>query len=164
MNVGWYRLERGEHEEAESSFRNAVQQARTFGDARELGTCLLWLGAGARARGARPTARSWPSPSRSRASRGRLAARRRGGEEIAGIRYRARRSPLTPRTSAAGQRRPRTSAVASRDLEERRPQHEDGVEKVVIIGSGPAGWTAAIYAARANLNPLVLRGLPQHAA
>ena len=31
-------------------------------------------------------------------------------------------------------------------------------EKVIIVGSGPAAWSAAIYAARANLRPLVMEG------
>lgn len=32
------------------------------------------------------------------------------------------------------------------------------IERTVIIGSGPAGWSAAIYAARANLRPLLFEG------
>ena len=31
--------------------------------------------------------------------------------------------------------------------------------KLIIIGSGPAGWTAAIYAARAMLEPILIRGI-----
>ncbi|MGO9443808.1 MAG: thioredoxin-disulfide reductase [Thiobacillaceae bacterium] len=33
--------------------------------------------------------------------------------------------------------------------------------KLLILGSGPAGYTAAIYAARANLNPVIITGLQQ---
>ncbi len=33
--------------------------------------------------------------------------------------------------------------------------------KLIILGSGPAGYTAAVYAARANLNPVVITGIQQ---
>src|SRR5438309_492349 len=42
--------------------------------------------------------------------------------------------------------------------EDSRTMSENGVREVIVIGGGPAGYTAALYAARANLRPLVIEG------
>ncbi len=46
-------------------------------------------------------------------------------------------------------------------LERLNPMSDVKHCKVLILGSGPAGYTAAVYAARANLNPVMITGMEQ---
>mmetsp|Transcript_7943 Transcript_7943/g.19483 ORF Transcript_7943/g.19483 Transcript_7943/m.19483 type:complete len:557 (+) Transcript_7943:200-1870(+) len=70
-----------------------------------------------------------------------------------GQRIRASLPTLALHRQGGGRFRGRNSRCKA-EAESSRPEEEN----VVIIGSGPAGFTAAIYAARANLRPLVFEG------
>lgn len=50
------------------------------------------------------------------------------------------------------------TAVAPQAQDARADGSEGAVREVIIVGSGPAGYTAAIYAARAEMKPLVIAG------
>ncbi|CAM6103878.1 unnamed protein product [Calypogeia fissa] len=52
----------------------------------------------------------------------------------------------------------RAAVATGTDAPQQVTVPKGGVENLVIIGSGPAGYTAAIYAARANLKPVVFEG------
>jgi len=69
--------------------------------------------------------------------------------------------PVSPSASAAAPAAgtPAGTRTRTADVSSRHAAGSAGIEPIVIVGSGPAGLTAALYAARANLTPLVIEGL-----
>ena len=59
---------------------------------------------------------------------------------------------MTPRLPSEGNTTPPSGLTMV------QPRQEQKTEQVIIVGSGPAGYTAAIYAARAQPQPVLIEG------
>src|SRR5688572_19764937 len=66
--------------------------------------------------------------------------------------------PSSARPEASSGPEPAGTRPASQITKEDQPSMS-ATRKVIVIGSGPAGYTAAVYAARANLAPLMIAGM-----
>jgi len=86
------------------------------------------------------------------ADKGPTAQRTRTGEEALPLNKLTLKTPETHHAPSQLSPLPLLLPFPARDT-------RTGTESVIIVGSGPAGYTAAIYAARAGLRPLVFEGL-----
>src|SRR5438093_723786 len=70
-----------------------------------------------------------------------------GRRRIGGLLYKVKLRPLRP-----------DEAIPRGLMSNSSNGNEQNIQDVIIVGSGPAGYTAALYASRADLRPLVIEG------